>query len=170
MPIGYLITVALVALAMLLALVPRDRPAPLRTASWTLGSIVNESPFVAFYWILAATLLALAQGDLDTPLGWVALGIAGVTFLGTPVLVRRGLAARPAVETALADGLGPAWRDTIDPALSAQFRHGLPWVRILLAPLPFLHRGVARRRNLSYGDAGRRNRLDVPRVPPARRC
>jgi len=33
MPIGYLITVALVALAMLLALVPRDRPAPLRTAS-----------------------------------------------------------------------------------------------------------------------------------------
>jgi acetyl esterase/lipase len=161
MPVGYLITVALVALAMLLALVPRDRPAPLRTASWTLGSIVNESPFVAFYWILAATLLALAQGDLDTPLGWVALGIAGVTFLGTPVLVRRGLAARPAVETALADGLGPAWRDAIDPALSAQFRHGLPWVRILLAPLPFLHRGVARRRNLSYGDAGRRNRLDV---------
>jgi len=165
MPIGYLITVALVALAMLLALVPRDRPAPLRTASWTLGSIVNESPFVAFYWILAATLLALAQGDLDTPLGWVALGIAGVTFLGTPILVRRSLEARPAVDAALDDGLGRGWRDEVDPAISAQFRRGLPWARILLAPLPFLHRGVRRRRNLTYGDAGRRNRLDVYHHP-----
>jgi acetyl esterase/lipase len=162
MPIGYLITVVVTAVAMLLALLPLDRPPPLRTASWTLGSIVNESPFVALYWILAATLLALAQGDLDTPVGWVALAIAGVTFLGTPVLVRRSLAARPAVETALADGLGPGWRDAIEPRLAAQLRSGrLPWLRILVAPLPFLHRGVRRRRNVSYGDAGRRNRLDV---------
>jgi acetyl esterase/lipase len=165
MPIGYLITVALMGLAMLLALRPLERPALLRTASWTLGSIVNESPFVAFYWILAATLLALAQGDLDTPVGWVAVGIACVTFLGTPLLVRRGLEARPAVEEALADGLGRGWRGAIDPALAAQLRHRLPWVRILLAPLPFLHRGVERVRNLSYGDAGRRNRLDVYRHP-----
>jgi acetyl esterase/lipase len=162
MPIGYLVTVGLMALAMLLALRPLDRPALLRRASWTLGSVVNESPFVAFYWILAATLLALAQGDLDTPVGWVALGIAGVTFLGTPVLVRRSLEARPAVEAALTDGLGPGWRTTIDPALAAHLRGGrLSWFRILFAPLPFLHRGVGRRRNLSYGDAGRRNRLDV---------
>src|SRR6476661_8342367 len=124
MPIGYLITVALMGLAMLLAVRPLERPALLRTASWTLGSIVNESPFVAFYWILAATLLALAQGDLDTPLGWVALAIAGVTFLGTPVLVRRSLAARPAVEAALADGLGTGWRDAVDPTLAARFRRG----------------------------------------------
>ncbi len=146
---------------MLLALLPLDRPAPLRTASWTLGSVVNESPFVAFYWVLAATLLALAQGDLDTPVAWVALGIACVTFLGTPVLVRRSLEARPAVETALADGLGPGWREAIDPALVAQLRGRLPWLRILVAPLPFLHRGVERIGNISYGDAGRRNRLDV---------
>ena len=161
MPIGYVITVAVVAVGMLLALWPLPRPAPLRTASWTLGSVVAESPFVAFYWILAATLLALAQDDLATPVGWVALGIAGVTFLGTPILVRRSLAARPAVEEALADGLGPGWREAIDPALASQLRRRLPWVRILVAPLPFLHRGVERTRNLSYGDAGRRNRLDV---------
>ena len=111
MPIGYVITVAVVAVGMLLALWPLPRPAPLRTASWTLGSVVAESPVVAFYWILAATLLALAQDDLATPVGWVALGIAGVTVLGTPILVRRSLAARPAVEEALADGLGPGWRE-----------------------------------------------------------
>lgn len=165
MPIGYLITVAVVALGMLLALRPVHRPAPLRTASWALGSIVNESPFVAFYWVLAATLLALAQGDLATPVGWFGLGIACVTFLGTPVLVRRSLAARPAVERALGDGLGPEWRGAIDPTLASRFRRSLPWVRILLAPVPVLHRGVKRARNLSYGDAGRRNRLDVYHHP-----
>ena len=150
---------------MLLALRPLYRPAPLGTASWALGSIVNESPFVAFYWVLAATLLALAQGDLGTPVGWVAVGIACVTFLGTPVLVRRSLAARPAVEEALDDGLGHGWRDAIDPTLSARFRRSLPWARILLAPIPVLHRDVKRARNLSYGDAGRRNRLDVYHHP-----
>lgn len=165
MPFGYLVTVALVALAMLLALRPVHRPAPLRTASWALGSIVNESPFVAFYWVLAATLLALAQGDLGTPVGWVAIGIACVTFLGTPVLVRRSLAARPAVEEALYDGLGPGWRDAIDPTLASKLRRSLPWARILLAPVPVLHRGVKRVRNLSYGDAGRRNTLDVYHHP-----
>ena len=65
------------------------------------------------------------------------------------------------MEEALADGLGPGWREAIDPALASQLRRRLPWVRILVAPLPFLHRGVERTRNLSYGDAGRRNRLDV---------
>ena len=165
MPIGYLITVAVVALGMLLALHPVHRPAPLRTASWVLGSIVNESPFVAFYWVLAATLLALAEGDLETSVGWVGLGIACVTLLGTPVLVRRSLAARPVVEQALDEGLGPEWRGAIDPTLGSRFRRSLPWVRILLAPVPVLHRGVKQVRNLSYGDAGRRNRLDVYHHP-----
>lgn len=165
MPIGYVFTVAVVALAMLLALRPVRRFAPLRTASWALASVVNESPFVAFYWVLAATLLALAQGDLDTPVGWVAVGIACVTFLGTPVLVRRSLAARPAVETALDDGLGRGWQSEIGPAAASRLRRSLPWVRILLAPIPVLHRGVTRARNVPYGEAGRRNRLDVYHHP-----
>ena len=38
-----------------------------------------------------------------------------------------------------------------------------PWFRILFAPLPLLHPGVRRIANLSYGDAGRRNRLDLYR-------
>ncbi len=165
MPVGYLATVAIVALAMLLAIRPVRRPAPLRTASWALASIANESPFVAFYWVLAATLLALAQGDLDSPVAWVAVGVACVTFVGTPLLVRRSLAARPAVEQALDDGLGRRWRDEIAPRLGSPFRRSLPWVRIVLAPIPVLHRRVRRVRNLSYGDAGRRNLLDVYHHP-----
>ena len=37
-----------------------------------MSAVPNESPFIAFYWVLASTLLALAQGDLDTPVAWVS--------------------------------------------------------------------------------------------------
>jgi acetyl esterase/lipase len=42
-------------------------------------------------------------------------------------------------------------------------RGGLPWLRIVLAPLPLVRRDVRRIANIRYGDAGRRNRLDLYR-------
>ncbi|HEY7794443.1 MAG TPA: hypothetical protein VIA10_10600, partial [Gaiellaceae bacterium] len=83
MPIGYLIAVGVAAAGMLLALVPLRGSRPARTVTWLLSTVANESPFVAFYWVLAVTLLALLQGDLDTPVAWIALLVAGVTFVGT---------------------------------------------------------------------------------------
>ena len=67
MPIWYLITVAVFTAGTLFALVPPRRVRPLRTIGWLASTVVNESPFIAFYWLLAATLLALAQDDIDTP-------------------------------------------------------------------------------------------------------
>jgi acetyl esterase/lipase len=99
------------------------------------------------YWIGACTLLAYSQGDLHGTPVWVALGIATAPFLGTPVLVRRSLRACPAIEQ----------------ALGRTFATRPPWVRIVLAPLPLFHPGVRRIRNIGYGDAGRRNRLDLYR-------
>ena len=52
MPVGYLITVGVVAVAMLLALAPLRRSGGLGTLSWLLSAVVNESPFVAM--LLAA--------------------------------------------------------------------------------------------------------------------
>jgi hypothetical protein len=109
---------------------------------------------------LAATLLAFSEGDLGTPAAWVALGLAGATFAGTPVLVRRSLRARTAVDHALDEGLGAGFRDAIEPPPAGQ-RHRLPLARILLAPIPAFSRGVKRVANPSYGPNGRRNRLDV---------
>ncbi|HSK36682.1 MAG TPA: hypothetical protein VLA80_08100 [Actinomycetota bacterium] len=49
------------------------------------------------------------------------------------------------------------------PVLAARLRRRLPWARILLRPL-FVRRGdVERVANLRYGDAGKRNLLDVYR-------
>jgi acetyl esterase/lipase len=141
-PIGYVIAVGVVAAAVLPALAPVRRPRRLARLCWQLTMLVNESPFLALYWVLASTLLALAQGDLDTPVGWVGLALACVTFAGVPVLVRRSLRARAVVDGAHAP---------------------LPWARILVAPLPLARRDVARIANLAYGDAGRFNRLDLYR-------
>lgn len=163
MPIGYIISVAVVAVGILLALRPLGRSGPLGRVSFFLSAAVNESPFLGVYWVLAATLLAFAQGDLDAPTAWVALALAGASFVAAPALVRRSLQARPVLEHALAEGLGPSRRGAVHPKLVARLRRRLPWVRILLAPLPIFHRDIERIANLSYGDAGRRNRLDVYR-------
>ncbi len=61
----------------------------------SFGYLLNELPFIAFYWLLASTLLAAGQGDLDTPGGWVAFGLAVLTTVGLVVVAWRGLRARP---------------------------------------------------------------------------
>jgi acetyl esterase/lipase len=62
------------------------------------------------------------------------------------------------IERALDRDIGPRWRRAGAPA---QVTAKTPLARLLLAPLPLLHPGVRRFANLSYGDAGRRNRLDL---------
>jgi acetyl esterase/lipase len=146
-PVGFLITVGLMAVAMAASLWSPSRSGLLGPATWWISAIPNESPFLAFYWLGASTLLAFSQGDLHGAPVWVALGLAAATFVGTPVLVRRSLRAAPAIEQALDRSIAPS----------------PPWGRVLFAPLPLFHPGVTRIANLSYGDAGRRNRLDLYR-------
>jgi hypothetical protein len=105
-PVGYLVTVTIAAWCTLFALAP---PRPGRSGpsnlSFRLGYLVNELPFVAFAWLLAATLLAFGQGDIDSPGGWVAVGVAAVTTGGLVVVARRGLRAGPAVDHAMSADL-----------------------------------------------------------------
>jgi len=161
MPIGYLITVGLMAAGMLVAVRPLARSGPLGTLSWLVSAAPGESPFAALAWVLAATVLAFAQGDLDTPAAWIALALALASFAVTPVLVRRSLATRTVVARALERELGAGWRRALDPVL--RHRGDLPWGRILLFPFPFFRGPVRRFRNISYGEAGRYNRLDLYR-------
>lgn len=155
MPVGYLISVALVAWCTAFALAPpRPRRSSPSNLGYWFGYLVNELPFVAFAWLLASTLLALAQGDLRSPVGWTAFGLAVLTTAGLAVVVRRGLLAGPAVERALAEELG---------AGSAARVRRLPLARIVFLPWPVRPREVERIANIRYGDAGRRNRLDVYR-------
>jgi acetyl esterase/lipase len=164
MPFGYLVTVTFVAGCTLLALAPpRPRHSSPSNKSFWFGYLLNELPFLAFYWLLASTLLAFGQGDLASPGGWAALGVAVLTTVGLVIVAWRGLWAGPAVDHALDEGLGGGWRATVEPELAARLRRHLPWARILLWPLPLRRRDVERVANLRYGDAGNQNLLDLYR-------
>ncbi len=120
-------------------------------------------PFIAFYWLLAATLLAIGQGDVDTPVGWAAFGLAVLTTLGLVVVAGRGLRAGPVVDRALTGGLGAGWRASVDAGMAAGLRRRLPVGRILFGPFFVRRRDVERVPDISYGGAGARNLLDVYR-------
>jgi acetyl esterase/lipase len=157
-PIGYVVAVGLAAWCTLLAVAPLRRPRALGLMSWRFGLLVSEQPFLAFYWLVASTALAAAQGDLDSPGGWAALGLAGLTTVGLVVIARRAWRTGPVAERALADA-----GVTADAGIDARLGRRLPYARILLAPFHVRRGDVERVANVSYGDAGERNLLDVYR-------
>jgi acetyl esterase/lipase len=170
MPIGYLVSVLGAAVATALALSPRATRGPRATPAFVVESAANELPFLILYWLALSTVLAVAQGDIASPVGRIAAGIMLLTSVGVAVVVHRALQARLAIDTALARGIGDGWRSAIDPALSRGLRPHVPLGRVLIAPLRFPPRAVERTRNIAYGPAGRDNLLDLyrPRSRPAR--
>ncbi|MDG5808964.1 alpha/beta hydrolase [Streptomyces ossamyceticus] len=162
MPVGYLITVAIVAIGTWCALRPVPWAHPLGRPSYIFGLAANELPFAAFFWmLLVPTALAFSEGDIDSPAAWAIVGLAVVTLPGLAVIVHRAWGERDRIERAMTEGLGDGWRDSIDANLAEGLRHRRPWVRILFVPIFRRRWDVRRVANLSYGDAGRRNLLDV---------
>ena len=137
MPIGYLWTVALVSWGVACALTRWRR---LGSFSAIPALVVSELPFLVGYVLIASTVLALADGDLDSPAGTTGAVIALLAFAGLVVIVRRALRAHAAL------------RNTGKPRR--------PWGRILRAPFFPGRPGVVRVRGLAYGDGPHRT-LDV---------
>ena len=69
MPLGYLWTVALVSWGVVCALTRWPRLGPLSAIP---ALVVSEMPFLVGYLLTASTVLALAEGDLDSPGGAAA--------------------------------------------------------------------------------------------------
>nr|WP_273378858.1 alpha/beta hydrolase [Actinopolymorpha pittospori] len=61
----------------------------------------------------------------------------------------------------MAEGLGAGWRAAIDADLAERLGRRLPLARILFLPILKRRPDVRRVANLAYGDAGRRNLLDL---------
>ncbi|MFB4307358.1 alpha/beta hydrolase [Actinomadura sp. GTD37] len=162
MPVGYLFPVVLTALGTLFALRPVPFSRPLGRPSYFLGLAANELPFAAFFWLLLLpTALAFAQGDIDSAGGWAVVGLAAATTPGLAVIARRGLGDRKRIEHAMDEGLGAGWRAALDADLAGGLRRRPPVARILFLPILKRRMDVRRAANLAYGDAGRRNLLDL---------
>jgi acetyl esterase/lipase len=102
--------------------------------------LVSELPFIVAYLLIASTVLALADGDLDSPGGAAGAAVALLALAGLGLVVRRALSAHAAL------------RNTGRPRR--------PWGRILRAPFFPGRRDVVRVRGLAYGDGPDRT-LDV---------
>lgn len=91
LPLGYLVTVTLMAVCTLIALAPpRPRHSIPSNLSLWFSYVLNEVPFVAFYYLLASTVLAFVQDDIGTPGGWAVFGLAALTMVGLIVVAWRG--------------------------------------------------------------------------------
>ncbi len=159
MPIGYLVTVAILAWFTFFAVVAPRRPQRLARLSFWCGMVPNEVPFLGIYLLVASTALAAAQGDLRSTGARAIVALGVVVGVGLAFAAWRGVRTNRVVGRALDEGLGSDWRDRVHVPL----RRHRPWARILLLPVARSRRDVQRIANLSYGDAGRRNLLDVYR-------
>ena len=153
-------TVAPVALVTLAALVPPRRPRLAATVGFWLGYLVNEFPFFAFCWLVGSTLLALGNERPGSPAGLAILALAGLTACGLALIMWRELLAGPVVARALRRDLGLG--GTIGLSVGRPVGRRVPG-RLAVWPLPLRPRDVQRIANISYGPAGRRNRLDLYR-------
>lgn len=111
MPVGYLFTVALVAIGTLFALRPVPFSRPLGRVSYYFGLAADELPFAAFFYLLQLpAALAFADGDINSAGGWAAVALAAVTAIGLAVIAYRALGERARIERAMDFGLGAGWR------------------------------------------------------------
>jgi hypothetical protein len=153
----------------LAALWPLRSQSAVGTVVYLVGMTFNELPVLALLGAVAATLLAVAQGDLATPLGVASAALMAVVAAGLLLVVWRAVRSRDVPERALDDALGTRWRADIAPHLAAGLQTSPAIVRGLLLPLLRRRPDVRRVRDLNYGDGSRNNRLDLflPRHRPA---
>src|SRR4051794_35674285 len=121
-PLGYLVGSMVLGWGTACALWLPRRRGRFATVHYFSSMVINEVPMLAILLLIASTLLALGEGDLDSPGGLVSLAISLVVMAGLVVVAWRARATRPAFDQALDAGLGEGWRDQIGPHLAEGLR------------------------------------------------
>jgi acetyl esterase/lipase len=148
--LGPIVVLAICTSAALRPPIPRQ-PRPVRV-SFLLAYLVNELPVPALAWLAVETGPAALRDDLGRPAGWIPLTATIATAVGLVVLAVRARTAGPAMDASLLDAIGVPPRPTRRPS-----------PRALLVPFVSWCPGVRRSANVQYGEAGRKQRLDVYR-------
>jgi acetyl esterase/lipase len=136
------------------------RPIPgfrLGVPSFFAGWITGE---MAPHW-LAITAADAATHLTEKRRDPVALAIAGVTAVGLGYLISQARADQHRAESALSEALGENYQDELDDLPTPA--EGAPW-RALVNPFRTFRRPavpIKVERNIAYGEAGKRNYLDI---------
>ena len=156
-PVGYVISMVFAAVFVWFGLRPRPTNGPHATPSFVFATVASELPVLMLLLVVAPTVLAAAEGDLDSMAGKAALALAALTVAGIVVSVVLAARAVGVLESALGAELGPGVR---------LHRGAGPGqlLRVLLAPVRWRRRDVVRIKDVRYGPApGKSNLLDVYR-------
>ena len=155
----YLVASALGATNTANARQPLTRTGQGAVACFFPGWLTSELPLHAIGWQALATLNYARKGALRTPSGLVGLGLSIGSWATLARLWSESARAPEVFERALRDGLGDELDEGRDPLAAS----GPSVVRRRLVSGPFANHAKAwrRQRNLSYGEYGRRNQLDI---------
>jgi len=97
MPIGYWWTVAIASWGVMCALTRWHR---LGAFAAIPALLVSEPPLIVGYLLVASTVLALVEGDLDSPGGAAGAAVALLALAGLGVVVHRAMRAHTALHNA----------------------------------------------------------------------
>ncbi|MCP4840765.1 MAG: alpha/beta hydrolase, partial [Halieaceae bacterium] len=111
-------------------------------------------------WQVALTAVVAFFGGLSDPLVQTGLWIFAVSWLGMIYLHCQALDTAGRLRPALGKGLGEDYRQDIPPERRQHLSDAIS-SRDWLRPFHFSRSGVQERNNIAYGDAGKRNLLDI---------
>lgn len=142
------------------AIKPAARKGPASVPSFAFGVIPSELPVQVGIVQLATGALLARKGGLRGWKGLLGLVGYGASFAGLVKMHRTAKEAGGLLEAALVNELGANYRSRINETLTP--RDEVPLTRQqLLMPDMTQRRRFRSVRNVSYGDAGERNHLDV---------
>ena len=118
--------------------------------------LTSEMPLHAMAWQALATAEYIRRGALRSRAGWLGLGVTAASWAGLYGIWKEGMASREVLDEALGEEFTES---TIEDSMRARRR------QVALGPVNRARRQWVHDGKLSYGDFGRRNRLDVWRSP-----
>ncbi len=160
--IGSLVVTAVTALSTLNAYRPLARSGYLSLFSWMFGLVVTELPLQTLVSQLGG--LALTARRLTRPVRFAAWAVAGVSALGLLNFSRAGHKANVPLTEALDRGLGPSRLTEAGDLWRRPAGSGTAKTPGLLRMMR-IYRDYAHDANISYGEFGSANFLDIWRRP-----
>jgi len=125
-------------------------------AAWLCG----ELALIHLLWQVALTALLAFMGLLTEPLAQAGLGLFALSWLGLVYLHCQAMDTPLHLRDALRDGLGGDFRAEIPAERHSTLSDHIA-TRSWLRPFHFRRPGVMEHRGITYGDAGKRNQLDI---------
>ncbi len=154
------------AIATLVAIVQARRLYFMVPVYFLLGWLSGELAAINLVWQLALTAVLAFAGVFDDPLAQCGLALFALSWLGKLYLLGQAMDTPQYLQGALRRALGEDFRSEIPVERQRQLRSDIVQ-RHWLRPFHYRRPGVQLHTHLPYGDAGKRNLLDIyqPRNP-----